>query len=119
MKKIEVLLMPHKLDDVRAAMSKMDLEQFVVGELSAHEPEEVARGRWGNQWHTDFRPRLRLEVVVNDEIAARAAQAILRAARTRYPAEASVTMASVEEVVEIAADHRMTEPAHRHASAHA
>ncbi|MGO9454770.1 MAG: P-II family nitrogen regulator [Candidatus Binataceae bacterium] len=119
MKKIEALLMPHKLDDVRAAMIKMDLEQFIVGELTAHEPEEAARGRWGSQWHTDFRPRLRLEVVVDDEVAARAAQAILRAARTRYPAEASVTMATVEEVVEIAADHRMIEPAHRHVSAHA
>ncbi|HKM98991.1 MAG TPA: P-II family nitrogen regulator [Candidatus Binataceae bacterium] len=119
MKKIEAVLMPHKLDDVRAAMIELDLEQFVVGELTAHEPEDAVQGRWGNKWHTDFRPRLRLEVVVDDEIATTAAQAILRAARTRYPNEASVTIATVEEVVEIVAEPPMTELTHRHVSAHA
>jgi nitrogen regulatory protein PII len=103
MKKIEAVFMPHKLDDVRNAMGELGLEKFVVSELSAHEPE-LNNGSWGREWHPDFRPRLKLEVLVKNETATEAARAILHAARTRHPLESEVTIATVEEAVEIGDD---------------
>lgn len=107
MKKIEAVFMPHKLDDVRGAMSEVGLEQYVVSELTAHEPE-LNKWRWGSEWHPDFRPRLKLEVLVKNETANQAARAILHAARTRHSIESAVTISTVEEVVEVEDDQPTT-----------
>ena len=101
MKRIEAVFVPHKFDQVRAAMTSLGLSQFSVSELNAYEPEQASNDRWGSQWQEDFSPRLKLEMVVEDEIAREVALAILRAARTRHTSEASVTMTTVETVVDI------------------
>jgi nitrogen regulatory protein PII len=103
MKKIEALFTPQKLDAVRDVLSAFGLEQFVVSELSAHGPE-LNKWSWGSQWHPDFHPRLRLEVLVDNEIATDAGRAILRAARTRNPVESAVTISTVEELVDLSDD---------------
>jgi len=82
-------------------MTALNLPQYVVSELNAHEPEQAGNLRWSSLWHEDFSPRLKLEVVVDDGIARQVARAILRTARTRQDAETSVRMTTVETVVEI------------------
>jgi nitrogen regulatory protein P-II 1 len=109
MKRIEAVFVPYKFDQVRAAMTSLGLSRFHASELNAHEPEQASNDRWGGQWQEDFSPRLKLEMVVEDEIARKVALAILRAARTRHARETSVTMTAVESVVEIDEIHA-TEP---------
>jgi nitrogen regulatory protein P-II 1 len=102
MKKIEAVFVSRKFDHVRSAMTALNLTHYVVGELSAHEPEQAGNHlRWSSLWHEDFAPRLKLEVVVDDGIAREVARTILHAVRGRCASDASVTMSTVETVVEI------------------
>ena len=99
MKKIEALFMPNRLDSVRDVMNAFGIDRFLVSEIGAHEPEQL-NTRWGSEWRPDFQARLKLEVVVNNEIGQSVAQAILRRAQTRRPFECAVIMSTVEEIIE-------------------
>ena len=101
MKKIEAVLHPFKLDDVRDVLVENDVREFIVTEISAHEVERATAERWGRQNLTDLAPRLKLEMAISDRNATAIAYAIFRAARTRRPEDTNVTIALVEQLVEI------------------
>jgi nitrogen regulatory protein P-II 1 len=83
-------------------LTALNLTHYVVSELNAREPEQAGNNlRWSSLWHEDFAPRLKLEVVVNDGIAREVARTILQTVRGRCASDASVTMSTVETVVEI------------------
>ena len=100
-KKIEAVFPPFKLDDVRDVLVENDVREFIVTEISAHEVERATAERWGRQNLTDLAPRLKLEMAISDRDATAIAYAILRAARTRRPEDTNVTIALVEQLVEI------------------
>jgi nitrogen regulatory protein PII len=96
MKKIEAIFVPEKFDQVRDGMNKLNVEQFLMSRLTAHQPESAAQRRWGDEWHDDLCAPVKFEVFVPDQAAEGAARVIVRAARTRNPGEALVTISSVE-----------------------
>jgi nitrogen regulatory protein PII len=100
-KKIEAVFLPFKLDDVRDVLVENDVREFIVSEIKAHEVERATAERWGRQNLTDLAPRLKLEMAISDRDATAIAYAIFRAARTRRPEDANVTIALVEQLVEI------------------
>jgi nitrogen regulatory protein P-II 1 len=100
-KKIEAVLHPFKLDDVREVLFENNVHEFIVTEINAHEEERAPAERWGRQNLTDLAPRLKLEMAISDRDATAIAYAILRAARTRRPEDTNVTIALVEQLVEI------------------
>jgi nitrogen regulatory protein PII len=101
LKKIEAVFPPFKLDDVRDVLVENNVHEFVVTEIKAHEAERAPAERWGRQNLTDLAPRLKLEMAISDRNAAAIAYAILRAARTRRPEDTNVTIAPLEQLVEI------------------
>jgi nitrogen regulatory protein PII len=101
LKKIEAVFPPFKLDDVRDVLVENNVHEFVVTEIRAHEAERAPAERWGRQNLTDLAPRLKLEMAISDRNAAAIAYPILRAARTRRPEDTTVTIAPVEQIVEI------------------
>ena len=101
MKKIEAVLHPFKLDDVRDVLFENNVHEFIVTEINAHEVERASAERWSRQNLTDLAPRLKLELATSDGNAKAIAYAILGAARTRRPEDTSVTIAPVEQLVEI------------------
>jgi nitrogen regulatory protein PII len=100
-KKIEAVFPPFKLDDVRDVLVENDVREFIVTEISAHEVERATAERWGRQNLTDLAPRLKLEMAISDRNATAIAYAIFRAARTRHPEDTNVTIAPVEQLVEM------------------
>jgi nitrogen regulatory protein PII len=100
-KKIEAVFLPFKLDDVRDVLVENNVREFIVTEINAHEVERAPAERWGRQNLTDLAPRLKLEMAISDRDATAIAYAILRAARTRRPEDTNVTIALVEQLVEI------------------
>jgi nitrogen regulatory protein PII len=100
-KKIEAVFHPFKLDDVRDVLVENNVREFIVTEINAHEVERAPAERWGRQNLTDLAPRLKLEMAISDRDATAIAYAILRAARTRRPEDTNVTIALVEQLVEI------------------
>jgi nitrogen regulatory protein PII len=110
-KKIEAVFLPFKLDDVRDVLVENEVREFTVTEISAHEVERATAERWGGQNLTDLAPRLKLEMAISDRNATAIAYAIFRAARTRRPEDTNVTIALVEQLVEIETGELVTDVA--------
>ena len=102
MKKIEAIIKPYKLEDVKAALAEAGLLGMTVSEV---------RGFGGQKGHTelyrgaeytvDFLPKVKVEVVVPDERADVALEAILKAAWTGSIGDGKIFVSDVEQAVRI------------------
>ena len=102
MKKIEAIIKPFKLDDVREALQELGLAGMTVTEVKGFGRQkghtELYRGA---EYVVDFLPKLKLEVVVSDDMADRAIEAIEVAARTGKIGDGKIFVSSVERVIRI------------------
>ena len=102
MKKIEAIIKPFKLDDVMEALSEVGIEGVSVSEIKGFGRQ---RGRSeiykGAEYVVDFLPKIKLELVVTDEMASTAADAIQKAARTGKIGDGKIFILPVESVVRI------------------
>jgi nitrogen regulatory protein P-II 1 len=102
MKKIEAIIKPFKLDDVVESLGEIGVEGVSVSELKGFGRQ---RGRSeiykGAEYVVDFLPKVKVEVIVNDEMAQSAVEAIRKAARTGKIGDGKVFVLPVESVVRI------------------
>ena len=102
MKKIEAVIKPFKLEDVKEALAGMGIEGMTVSEVKGFGRQkghtEIYRG---SEYTVDFLPKIKIELVIADAQAAQAAQAIVNAARTGKIGDGKVFVSAVEEVVRI------------------
>ncbi|NQZ01002.1 MAG: P-II family nitrogen regulator [Bdellovibrionales bacterium] len=102
MKKIEAIIKPFKLDDVVESLGEIGVEGVSVSELKGFGRQ---RGRSeiykGAEYVVDFLPKVKLEVVVNDEMAQPAVEAIRKAARTGKIGDGKIFVLPVESIVRI------------------
>ncbi|MCK9188783.1 P-II family nitrogen regulator [Acidithiobacillus sp.] len=102
MKKIEAIIKPFKLDDVREALQELGLAGMTVTEVKGFGRQkghtELYRGA---EYVVDFLPKLKLEVVVSDDMTDRAIEAIEAAARTGKIGDGKIFVSSVERVIRI------------------
>ena len=102
MKKIEAIIKPFKLDDVVESLGEIGVEGVSVSELKGFGRQ---RGRSeiykGAEYVVDFWPKVKVEVIVNDEMAQPAVEAIRKAARTGKIGDGKVFVLPVESVVRI------------------
>jgi nitrogen regulatory protein P-II 1 len=82
-KKIEAIIKPHKLEDVKDALNKLGIAGLTAYEVKGFGRQkghtEVYRGA---EYTVDFRPKVKIEVVVDDELASKVEDAIVEMART-------------------------------------
>ncbi len=102
MKKIEAILKPFKLDEVREALSEIGVTGLTVTEVKGFGRQkghtELYRGA---EYVVDFLPKIKVEVVLGDELVDRAIETIVRAARTGKIGDGKIFVTSVEQVVRI------------------
>jgi len=102
MKKLEAVIKPFKLDDVREALSEIGITGMTVTEVKGFGRQkghtELYRGA---EYVVDFLPKVKLEVVLNDEQVERAIEAITEAARTGKIGDGKIFITTVERVVRI------------------
>ncbi|MHB1950855.1 MAG: P-II family nitrogen regulator [Acidiferrobacteraceae bacterium] len=102
MKKIEAIIKPFKLDDVRDALSEVGATGLTVTEVKGFGRQkghtELYRGA---EYVVDFLPKVKLELVVADELAPRCLEAITTAARTGKIGDGKIFVTAIEEVVRI------------------
>jgi nitrogen regulatory protein P-II 1 len=102
MKKIEAIIRPHKIDEVREALSETGIRGMTltevkgVGRQKGH--TEVYRG---SEYQIDFLPKIKLEVVVPDKIAETVISTIVKAAKTGNVGDGKIFVLPVEEVVRV------------------
>lgn len=102
MKKIEAIIKPFKLDDVKAALTAIGVEGMTVVEVKGFGRQkghtEIYRG---SEYTVDFLPKLKLEIVVTDANAQPSVKAIVTAAKTGKIGDGKVFVSTVESVVRI------------------
>ena len=102
MKKIEAIIKPFKLDEVKNALHEVGVTGMTVIEVRGFGRQkghtEVYRGA---EYVIDFLPKVKIEVVLDDALAARAVEAIQHAARTDKIGDGKIFVIEVEEAVRI------------------
>jgi nitrogen regulatory protein P-II 1 len=102
MKKIEAIVKPHKLDEVKNALTKIGVQGMTVTEVKGFGRQrghtEVYRGA---EYTIDFVPKSKIELIVVDELVPQAIEAIERAAKTGKIGDGKIFLSSVDEVIRI------------------
>ncbi len=107
MKKIEAIIKPFKLSEVKDALHEVGVAGMTVSEVKGFGRQkghtEIYRG---SEYTVDFLPKVKVEVVLPDSQAQAAVDAIIKAAKTGKIGDGKVFVSSVEEVVRIRTDER-------------
>ena len=107
MKKIEAIIKPFKLEEVKDALSDVGIEGMTVTEVKGFGRQkghtEIYRG---SEYTVDFLPKIKLELVISDEKLEEAVAAIVKAARTGKIGDGKVFVTNIEEAVRIRTDEK-------------
>jgi nitrogen regulatory protein PII len=105
MKKIEAIIKPFKLDEVKEALSALGVQGMTVTEVKGFGRQkghtEIYRG---SEYTVEFLPKIKLEVVLGDALIAAAVEAIVKAARTGKIGDGKVFVQPIDDVVRIRTD---------------
>ena len=102
MKKIEAIIKPFKLEEVKDALAEVGIEGMTVSEVKGFGRQkghtEIYRG---SEYTVDFLPKIKLEIVVGDGQLDSAVAAIVKAAKTGKIGDGKVFVSDVEEAIRI------------------
>ena len=100
MKKIEAIIKPFKLDEVKDALAELGIDGMTVTEVKGFGRQkghtEVYRG---SEYTVDFLPKIKLEIVVIDSLAHPAMDAIVRVAKTGRIGDGKLFLSAIEEAI--------------------
>jgi nitrogen regulatory protein P-II 1 len=107
MQKIEAVIQPSKLDAVKDALVEMGIEGITILEARGHGRQkghtEFYRGR---EYSVDLLPKVKLEIVVADDMVEKAIQAIATTARTGKIGDGKIFVSKIDEAIRIRNDER-------------
>jgi len=107
MTKIEAIIQPARLDQVKDALLEIGVDGMTVLEARGHGRQkghtEFYRGR---EYSVDLLPKIKLELVLNDELVERAVQAIVTAARTGKIGDGKIFLYRIDEAIRIRNEER-------------
>jgi nitrogen regulatory protein PII len=102
MKKIEAIIKPFKLEDVKEALSGMGVEGMTISEVKGFGRQkghtEIYRG---SEYTVDFLPKIKVEVVLGDSDVNAAVEAIVKAAKTGKIGDGKVFVSAIENAIRI------------------
>ena len=105
MKKIEAIIKPFKLEEVKDALADLGIEGMTVSEVKGFGRQkghtEIYRG---SEYTVDFLPKIKIEVVLAEDVVGKAASAIVKAAKTGKIGDGKVFISPVEEAIRIRTD---------------
>ncbi|GAB4146725.1 MAG: nitrogen regulator P-II GlnB [Ignavibacteriales bacterium] len=105
MKKIEAIIRPFKLDEVKEALIEEGVRGMTISEVRGYGRQkghkEVYRG---SEYQIDFVPKIKIEIVVVDEIAEKVIDVILKTAKTGQVGDGKIFITDIQDVIRIRTD---------------
>ncbi len=102
MKKLEAIIKPFKLDEVKEALIEIGVKGMTVSEVKGYGRQkgqsELYRGR---EYHIDFLPKVKIEVVVTDNKVDEAVRMILKIAKTGQMGDGKLFISNIEDAIRI------------------
>ena len=107
MKKIEAIIKPFKLEEVKDALGEIGIEGMNISEVKGFGRQkghtEIYRG---SEYTVDFLPKIKLDIVVANQVADRVVEAIVASARTGKIGDGKVFISDIQEAVRIRTEER-------------
>ncbi|MGO9145997.1 MAG: P-II family nitrogen regulator [Desulfomonilia bacterium] len=102
MKKIEAIIKPFKLDDVKQALSEIGISGMTVTEVKGHGRQkghkEIYRGA---EYQVDFLPKIKIEIIVDQPMVDQVVKKIVESARTGKIGDGKIFVLPIEEVIRV------------------
>jgi len=107
MKKIEAIIKPFKLDEVKNALTKIGVQGMTVTEVNGFGRQKGHTESYrGTEYAIDFLPKSKIELIVTDELVTQVIETIERAAKTGKIGDGKIFLSPVEEVIRIRTSER-------------
>ncbi len=110
MKKVEAIIKPFKLEEVKDALNEIGIEGMTLSEVKGFGRQkghtEIYRG---SEYTVDFLPKYKIEVIVSDARAAAAVSAVVKSARTGKIGDGKIFVSSIEHAVRIRTEEKNDE----------
>ncbi|MGA8265067.1 MAG: P-II family nitrogen regulator [Ignavibacteriaceae bacterium] len=105
MKKIEAIIRPFKLDEVKEALVEEGVRGLTISEVRGYGRQKGHTETYrGSEYRIEFIPKIKIEVVVEDNIVDKVVDAILKTAKTGQVGDGKIFISSVDEVIRIRTD---------------
>ncbi|MDR1975400.1 MAG: P-II family nitrogen regulator [Campylobacteraceae bacterium] len=102
MKRIEAVIRPFKLDDIKEALNELEITGMTVSEVKGYGRQQGHSELYrGAEYVVDFLPKIKVEVVVKDDIVKKTVDAIIKGARTGKVGDGKIFISDITSVVRI------------------
>ena len=102
MKKIEAIIRPEKVDEVRKAIEAVGYPGITITEAQGHGKQKGVVQQWrGESYRVEFLPKVKLELVVGDSDVDRIVQAVIKSAKTGAVGDGKIFVSDVRDVIKI------------------
>jgi nitrogen regulatory protein P-II 1 len=102
MKKIEAIIRPFRIDDVREALAEIGVRGLTLTEVKGYGRQKGHTELYrGSEYQIDFLPKMKIEVVVSSEMAEKVIETIMKAAKTGQVGDGKIFVYPVEDVIRV------------------
>ncbi|HCY74811.1 MAG: P-II family nitrogen regulator [Ignavibacterium sp.] len=102
MKKIEAIIRPFKLDEVKEALVEEGIRGLTISEVRGYGRQKGHTETYrGSEYQIEFIPKIKIEIVVDDSLLDKAIEAILRTAKTGQVGDGKIFISDVQDVIRI------------------
>lgn len=102
MKKIEAIIRPFKLDEVKEALIEEGIKGLTISEVRGYGRQKGHTETYrGSEYQIEFVPKIKIEIVVDDSLQEKVVDAILRTAKTGQVGDGKIFISNIQEVIRI------------------